>query len=104
MTTVMSLSSSLTLRYTCDNVNTAEAFFFILYIDAAATAKSLQCPTLCDPMDCSLPGPLPMGFSRHEYWSGLPCPPPGDLPNTRIEPRSLKSPALADGFFTTSVT
>ena len=29
-----------------------------------------------------------MGFSRQEYWSGLPCPPPGDLPNPRIEPRS----------------
>ena len=32
--------------------------------------------------------PLSMGFSRQEYWSGLPCPPPGDLPNTGIEPRS----------------
>ena len=32
-----------------------------------------------------------MGFSRQEYWSGLPCPPPGDLPNPRIEPRSLAS-------------
>ena len=32
--------------------------------------------------------PLSMGFSRQEYWSGLPCPPPGDLPNLGIEPRS----------------
>ena len=32
--------------------------------------------------------PLSMGFSRQEYWSGLPCPPPGDLPNPRIKPRS----------------
>ena len=32
--------------------------------------------------------PLSMGFSRQEYWSGLPCPPPGDLPNSGIEPRS----------------
>ena len=39
-------------------------------------------------MDCSLPAPLSMGFSRQEYWSGLPCPPPGDLPNPGIEPRS----------------
>ena len=40
--------------------------------------------------------PLSMGFSRQEYWSGLPCPPPGDLPNQRIEPMS---PALqADSF------
>ena len=43
--------------------------------------------------------PLPMGFSRQEYRSGLPCPPPGDLPNPGIEPASLMSPALAGGFF-----
>ena len=45
-----------------------------------------------------------MGFSRHEYWSGLPCSPPGDLPDTGIEPVSLTSPALAGGFFATSTT
>ena len=39
--------------------------------------------------------PLSMGFSRLEYWSGLPCPPPGPLPNPGIEPASLLSPALA---------
>jgi len=43
-----------------------------------------------------------MGFSRQEYWSGLPCSPPGDLPDPGIEPTSLMSPALAGGFFTTS--
>ena len=43
-----------------------------------------------------------MGFSRQEHWSGLPFPPPGDLPNPGIEPASLTSPALARGFFTTS--
>ena len=37
--------------------------------------------------------PLSMGFSRQEYWSGLPCPPPGDLPDPGIEPMSLMSPA-----------
>ena len=47
--------------------------------------------------------PLSMGFSRQEYWSGLPCPPPGDLPDPGIEPVFL-SPALAGGFFTTSAT
>ena len=45
-----------------------------------------------------------MGFSREEYWSGLPCPPPGDLPDPGIEPKSLASPALAVGFFTTSIS
>ena len=38
--------------------------------------------------------PLSMGFSRQEYWSGLPCPPPGDLLDPGIEPRSLESPTL----------
>ena len=38
--------------------------------------------------------PLSMGFSRQEYWSGLPCPPAGDLPIARIEPRSPVAPAL----------
>ena len=48
--------------------------------------------------------PLSMGFSRQEYWSGFPYPPPGDLPDPWIKPRSVMSPALAGGFFTTSVT
>ena len=46
--------------------------------------------------------PLSMGFSRQEYWSGLPCPPPRDLPDPGIELGSLTSPALAGRFFTTS--
>ena len=45
--------------------------------------------------------PLSMGFSRQEYWSGLPCPPSGNLPNPGIESMSPVSPALAGGFFTT---
>ena len=47
--------------------------------------------------------PLSMGFSSQEYFSGLPCPPSGDLPNLGIEPESLTTPALAGRFFTTSV-
>ena len=61
-------------------------------------------PTLCDSMDYIRQAPLSMGFSRQEYWSGLPCPPPGDLSNPGIEPASPASPALAGGFFTTSTT
>ena len=52
------------------------------------------CLTLCDPMDCSPQAPLSMRFSGQEYWSGLPCLPPGDLPNPGIEPTSPVSPAL----------
>ena len=48
--------------------------------------------------------PLSMGFSRQEYWSGLPCPPPGDLPDSGTEPTSLMSLALSGKFFTTSAT
>ena len=48
--------------------------------------------------------PLSMGFSRKEYWSGLPYPPPEYLPNPWTKPVSLVSPALADVFFTTSPT
>ena len=46
------------------------------------------CPTLCDPTDCSRQAPLSMEFSREEYWSALPFPPPGDLPDPGIEPSS----------------
>ena len=46
--------------------------------------------------------PLSMGFSRQECWSGLLCPPPGDLSNPGIKSASLTSPALAGRFFTTS--
>ena len=48
--------------------------------------------------------PLSVGFSQQEYWSGLPCPPPGDLLKPGIEPKSLMSPVLAAGFFTHSTT
>ena len=50
-----------------------------------------SCPTLCDPMDCSPPGSSVHGILQQEYWSGLPFPSPGDLPNPGIKPRS---PAL----------
>ena len=50
-----------------------------------------SCPTLCDPIDCSPPGSSVLRFSRQGYWSGLPFPSPGDLPNPGIEPGS---PAL----------
>ena len=54
-----------------------------------------SCPTLWDPMDCSLyQAPPSMGFSRWEYWSGLPFPPPGDLPSPGIQPTPPVSSAL----------
>ena len=61
-----------------------------------------SCLTLCSPMECSLLVPLPTEFSRKEYWSGMPFPTPGDLPNPGVEPRSPVPPALAGRSFTTS--
>ena len=55
-----------------------------------------SCIRLCNPMDWNLPqAPLSMGFSRQEYWSELPCPPPKDLPDPGIEPEAFMSRELA---------
>ena len=56
------------------------------------------CLTLCDPVECSWPAPLSIGFPRQEYWSGLPFPPPGDLPDLGIEPMSYLSPILQEDY------
>ena len=80
-------------------------FFFLIFASWSAIrftlchAKSLQPSlTLFDPMDCRPPGSSVHGFSRQEYWSGLPFPTPGDLPHPGIRPVSLASPALAGRF------
>ena len=56
------------------------------------------------PRTVACQAPLSMGYSRQEYWSGLPCPPSRDLPKPEMELASLMPPALAGGFFTTSIT
>ena len=61
-----------------------------MYIYKEKLLVTQLCPTLCNSMDC-------MGFSRQESWSGLPFPPPGDLPDPGME---HVSPTLAGGFFT----
>ena len=63
-----------------------------------------SCRTLCDPMDCNLPGSSVHGIPQEEYWSRLPCPPPRNLLDPGIEPTSLISPALAGKSFTMSPT
>ena len=69
-------------------------------------AQSLKsCPdSFATPWTVARQVSLSMEFSRQEYWSGLPCPSPGDLPNPGIRPMSLGFPALAGKFFTTSDT
>ena len=65
----------------------------------------LSCVQLCaTPWTVARQAPLSMGFTKQEYWSWLPCPPPGDLPNPAIKPVFVASPALAGRFFTTSGT
>ena len=72
---------------------------------AAAAAQTLSHVQLfMNPWTVAHQGSLSMGFSRQEYWSGLSCPPPRDLPDPGIKPASLMSPALAGRFFTTSAT
>ena len=56
-------------------------------------------PLFTTPWTAARQAPLSMGFSRQEYWSGLPCPPPEDHPNPGIEPMPPAAPALQGGFF-----
>ena len=57
-------------------------------LHAALCLVAQSCPTVCDPWTVARQTPLSMGFPRQEYWSRLPCPPPGDLPSSGIKPRS----------------
>ena len=81
-------------RVDCWEVGCFLFLFLLGRVNSSFESESkvaLSCPTLWDPMDCTC-----MGFSREEYWSGLPSPSPGDLPDPGIEPRSpaLQSDAL----------
>ena len=65
------------------------------YMNVFMSAKSFQsCPALCNPMDYSPPGSFVYGILQARNWSGLPCSPPGDLPNLGIKPMSSAAPAL----------
>ena len=63
-----------------------------------------SCPTLCSPMDCSPPGSSVHGISKARVLEWVAMPPPGCLPDPGIKPAPLKSPALADRFFTSTAT
>ena len=64
-------------------------------LDTLCMLHHFSCVQLfATPWTVACQAPLSMGFSRQEYWSGLPCPPPGDLPDTGIEPASPATPAL----------
>ena len=67
------------------------------FIQVVGGLVAKSCPTLVTPSTVARQAPLSMGFSRQEYWSGLPFPTPGDLPNPGIEPGSpvLQADALS---------
>ena len=67
-----------------------------VYVSHSVMSDSFETPWI---IACQ--APLSLGLSRQEYWSGLPFPLPGDLPNSAIEPASLVSPVLAGRFSTT---
>ena len=68
---------------------------------ARAHVRAHLCPTLCDQWTVACQAPLSMGFYGQEYCSGLPFPPPGDLPHPGIGHLSPVTPVSAGGFFTT---
>ena len=69
--------------------------------EQCACLAAQSCLTLQTPQTVAHQAPLSMEFSRKEYWSVLPFPPPGDIPDSRIKPSSLASLALTGSFFTT---
>ena len=76
-------------------------FTFLLSVLLCYLLSCFSCVRLfAAPWIVARQAPLSIGFSRQEYWSGLPCPPPGDLLDPGTEPVSLASPALAGRFFT----
>ena len=77
------LSLRMAARFLYEAARVSTSFLF-----KSEVAQS--CPTLCDPMDCSLPGSSVHGIFQAIYWSGLPFPSPWDLPNPGIEPGLLR--------------
>ena len=83
-----------------------EELAFYFYLSECFYHKKVLCEcchfsrvqVFVTPWTIARQAPVSMEFSRQEYWSGLPCPAPGDLPNPGTKPTSLTSPALAGGF------
>ena len=86
------------------SINCTSQYLIINYMHVCVLSHFSSVWLCVTPWTVTCQASLSMGFSRQEYWGGLPCPPPEDLPNPGIKPASLKSPALAGRFFTTSTT
>ena len=107
MTTICILSISFLMLYAPSYVPPCASFYapliIVLYSKVNLHILKLQwCLTLCNPMDCSPPDSSVPGTLQARTLEWVAIPPPGDLPDPGIEPRSLMSPTLAGGFFTTS--
>ena len=79
----------------------ATKLYFVYNVNFVAFQSRSHSQFFVTPWTVAHQVPLSIGFSKQEYWSELPFPPPGDLPNPGTEPASLASPALAGRFFTT---
>ena len=86
------------ILYTCYSLHT---YVWVWKYRRCCCAPAQSCPLFATPWTVALQASLSMGFSRQEYWSGLPFPSPGDLPNPEIETVSIASPTLEGRFFTT---
>ena len=93
-------------EYLLKKINACHILYFVrklLYF----MKVTQSCPNLCESMDCNPPGSSVHRFFRKEYWNGLPCPPPGDLPdlgNTgspALQADSLQSESLKVVYKTT---
>ena len=87
----------------CSSPGRWQMSFFLLFVQCVLNHFS-HVQLFATPWTVAHQAPLFMGFSRHEYWSRLPFPPPGDLPHLGTELTSLMSPALTGRFSTTSAT
>ena len=93
------------LPFSCPWAKKSRLVFPALLKHAQVHAQSLSHVQLfATPWPAAHQAPLSMEFSRQEYWTGLPFPSLGYLPDPGVEPTSLRSPALTDGFFTTEPT
>ena len=93
-------------RRSCGTVDVLVALLELIYVYVYVGVLSRFSHTrlFATPWTVACQAPLSTGFPRQEYWSGLPFPSPGDLPNPRTEPASPMSPALSGLFFTISAT
>ena len=83
---------------TCNQINIKQNG---MYWNRRQNLASVHVRLFAPPWTVTCQAPPPMEFFRQEYWSGLPFPPPGDLPDPGVKPTSLVSPALAGRFLTT---